>query len=88
MDNTTQTTGVTESELNAYLSQGCAFLPASGWWSSFGAWSSGGVGGFYWSSTEYGSNDGIVLTFDPGRVKTAAVVDKTECRYSVRLVRE
>ena len=55
MDNNTQTTGVTESELNTYLAQGCAFLPASGRnildeeWEDEG---DGGSYGYYWTSNK------------------------------------
>lgn len=59
MDNSTQTTGVTLSELNAYLEQGCAFLPCSGWCSNSagGQFGSGGVYTFYMSSEKNTGNN-------------------------------
>ena len=40
------TTGMTESELDSYISQGCVFLPAAGYADSSGSWDNGGSGGY------------------------------------------
>ena len=61
INNTTQTIGVTEEELNEYLDQGCVFLPASGNYYN-DDWNLGGYYGGYWSST--GDNTSSAYTFD------------------------
>jgi len=53
MDNNTVNTGITISQLNEYLNQGCIFLPAGGYYS--GGWSSGNA---YGASTEYDTTNG------------------------------
>lgn len=53
MDNNTVNTGITISQLNEYLNQGCIFLPAGGYYSS--SWSSGNA---YGASTEYDTTNG------------------------------
>ena len=53
MDNNTVNTGITISQLNEYLNQGCIFLPAGGYYSS--GWSSGSS---YGASTEYDTTNG------------------------------
>ena len=63
VDNTTQTTGVTLAELNAYLEQGCVFLPASGYYHTAENWMDGGYSGYYWSSTENNEKQYIQLIF-------------------------
>ena len=60
MDNTTSNTGITESQLNGYLSQGCVFLPGSGYYN--GSWNNGH---YFWSSTEKDSSTGYDLHFEP-----------------------
>lgn len=59
MDSSTVNTGITESQLNEYISQGCIFLPAGGHYT--GSWSSGGDGVFYGGSTEYNASNGFNL---------------------------
>lgn len=51
MNNSDWTTGVTLSELDNYLEQGCVFLPSSGFYSD--GWLQGGESGCYWTSTKY-----------------------------------
>lgn len=53
MDNSTVNTGITISQLNEYLNQGCIFLPAGGYYS--GGWNSGSS---YGTSTEYDTTNG------------------------------
>lgn len=52
-DNTTITSNITNDQLNDYLNQGCAFLPASGWrYRSSGSWERGGQNTYYWSTAK------------------------------------
>ena len=85
MDNNTLTTGVTESELNVYLSQGCMFLPGSGY-RDYAFWWNGGSEGYYYTSTELSSSNGIYLDFRVNYLTLEQSDDKTYYR-SVRLVR-
>ena len=63
MDNTTSNTSITELQLNDYLSQGCIFLPGSGYYNgSLQTWDNGH---YYWSSTENDSSTGYDLHFEP-----------------------
>lgn len=60
-DNGTLTTGVTVDALNELLEQGCAFLPASGYFkettlSSTTRWYNGTSESNYWSSTQYSAS--------------------------------
>ena len=87
VDNTTQTTGVTLSELNTYLNQGCAFLSASGCYRDGDGWGLGGTGGRYWSATEDDGSSACRLYFNNGRLDASFSDDKTSYFYSVRLVR-
>ena len=57
-DSSTPNTGITSSQLDEYLNQGCVFLPAGGYYSS--SWSSNGE---YWSSSEYDTTDGNFFAF-------------------------
>ena len=82
MDNTTQTTGMTEAELNAYLAQGCAFLPTSG--SSIGG---GGEGGRYQSASESSEVTVYSVHFNSDLVDSAERVNKSDYFFSVRLVK-
>ncbi len=94
MDNFTQTTGVTLSELNAYLAQGCVFLPGSGTYEPddihtyLPPWQKGGYDGFYRCSTEESSNNGYELYFTDAYSFTDLTRDKTITYSSIRLVRE
>ena len=60
MDNTASNTGITESQLNDYLGQGCIFLPGSGYYDGQ-IW--GNAHYYYWSSTENDSSTGYDLHF-------------------------
>ena len=63
MDNTTPNTGITASQLNDYLIQGCIFLPGSGYYDgNLQTWNNGH---YYWSSTENDSSTGYDLCFEP-----------------------
>jgi len=87
MDNTTWTIGMTRAELNAYLAQGCAFLPASGSYESIGGWNGGGTHGEYWSAA---GRDQYFTFFNnyllPG-TSMAYGNEKPDCYFSVRLVK-
>lgn len=43
--------GITAAQLQNYLDQGCAFLPASGAFTEFEIFQYGGVNGYYWSGS-------------------------------------
>lgn len=58
MDSATVNTGITLSQLNTYLNQGCVFIPAAGYYSS--GWESTGR---YWSSTEYDTTNAKLFGF-------------------------
>ncbi len=86
INNTTCTTGVTGSELEAYLNQGCVFLPASGF-CYIGNWYAGGEEGYYRSSTSSWSI-GYMLSFHSSSVNPANSIEKETYYYSCRLVRD
>ena len=84
MDNTTITTGITNAELNTYLAQGCAFIPASGF-CYFGddfEWASNSFGR-YWSSYRVVGTEQYSLAFTSSSIYTP---DQTGW-HSVRLVK-
>lgn len=61
-DNTTITSNITNDQLNDYLNQGCAFLPASGWrYRSSGSWERGGQNTYYWSTAKNGNTTAQAL---------------------------
>ena len=71
INNTTQTIGMNESELNNYLRQGCVFFPASGWWSGYlNDWVRAGEDGIYWSKTNINSAQASALDFSSNYVYT------------------
>ena len=90
MDNETLNTDVTESELNAYLSQGCVFLPASGHWSN-GTYYEGGHIGYYWTSNELSSYTGESYFLQSvsmyGYVELIILSGRKDLYNSVRLVK-
>lgn len=88
IDNTTQTTGVTAAELNAYLRQGCVFFPASSYYYDGDGWNGGGRDGFYWYSTAYNSGDAYYLYFRGNYLNAVNYNEDYGGYYSVRLVRE
>ena len=84
------TQSVTKEQLNDLLAQGCAFLPASGYYLDGLDWQHyGGLSGCYWSSTELGEDDGYMLYFiDVNLDPESNAVNKEDDYDSVRLVRE
>ena len=78
MDNTTSTTNVSVSELNTYLSQGCIFLPAGGYYQA--SWSQGGTQTHIWSSTQSSNANGIYLNITATAHATA---NKQKSLYSM-----
>lgn len=86
INNTTQTTGVTASELNAYLEQGCVFLPEGGY-CYVGDWDYGGSYGSYWSSTEYNSGYAYCFLFYSSNFDPSWCYNKSYYYFPVRLVR-
>ena len=87
MDNTTQTAGVTESELNAFLAQGCVFLPASGYYADDDDWLGGGISGSYQSSTERITDVAYYLFLNGNNLNAGFSGNKVYDYYSVRLVK-
>lgn len=86
INNTTCTAGVTGTELNYYLNNGCVFLPASGYCYD-GSWRNGGLSGYYWLATEYNSTSGYDLYFSSSSINPRDVILKSIYYFAVRLVR-
>ena len=85
---TTGNTGVTLSELQAYLDQGCVFLPASGQYKNGGSvWSQAGYSGMYWSANHSSSSNGYILQFSGSAVSANADLPRSTSYLPVRLVR-
>lgn len=85
MDNATTNTGITESELDEYLSQGCIFLPGSGYYDgSLHTWNNEHY--YYWSSTENNSSTGFDLCFGPS-ISSNDNKDKESYYFPVYLVK-
>ena len=87
MDNTTTNTDITESQLNDYLSQGCIFLPGSGYYDgSLQTWDNGH---YYWSSTENDASTGYDLYFEPSNtISSVDNKDKETYYFPVYLVKD
>lgn len=86
VDNYTQTTGVTLAELNAYLEQGCVFLPDSGYYDG-DLWHNGSDAGYYWSSTDNNSF-AYYLYFDEEDIDPNYGGDKSYDHVTVRPVKD
>lgn len=84
-NNSTNTTGVTVEELNAYLNQGCVFFPNSGFrgYSSYGYWGQAGIEGRYLLSNSLAGNNATAGTTSPSTNN----IDKTNIYCPVRLVK-
>ncbi len=78
---------ITSSELDAYLEQGCAFLPAGGYHDSNSYWGNLGSEGYYRSSTELMSEVAFILYFNKDEFYGDYDRGK-EDSFCVRLVRE
>ena len=76
MDNTTTNTGITESQLDGYLGQGCIFLHGSGYYN--GSWNNGH---YYWSSKENNSSTGYDLHFEPSNTISSTDNKNKESYY-------
>ena len=87
MDITTPNTGITEEQLNEYLSKGCIFLPGSGYYdSSQHTWNNEHY--YYWSSTENNSSTGYDLYFKPSNtISSDDNKNKETCYFPVYLVK-
>ena len=87
MDNTTSNTGITASQLDDYLSQGCIFLPGSGYYD--GSLQTWGNEHYYWSSTENNSSTGYDLSFGPSNtISSDDNKNKETCYFPVYLVKD
>lgn len=90
VNNMTKTTGVTTVELDAYLEQGCVFLPDMGEYTRDSRyWYTGkDSGGSYWSATA-GNNDGQGLSFNISNygIYLPAPSAKDYMYYPIRLVK-
>jgi hypothetical protein len=84
MDNNTLTTGVTESELQFYLGQGCAFLPGTG--RNAGSFYEGGTAGYYWTSQSAGGSAYNIYFNNSNPGSGEATISGTRS-FSIRLVR-
>ncbi|MBR6438800.1 MAG: chitobiase/beta-hexosaminidase C-terminal domain-containing protein [Bacteroidales bacterium] len=78
MDNTTSNTGITTSQLDNYLSQGCVFLPGSGSYDG-STWNNEH---HYWSATENNSSTGYDLYFEPSNTISSDDNKNKESYYS------
>ena len=84
---------LTEAQLNAYLEQGCVFLPPSGQGLSGGGFTYGGYMTHYWTASIYNSSNGYVVDigedpYDPGyAVVRFTGLDKSTFYSPVRLIR-
>ena len=83
INDNTKTTGVTETELNAYLARGCVFLPMSGY-GYYDSFYEGGSYGDYWSSNDYFSAGGIDFSLNAFDTCDSDIFD---AYYVVRLVK-
>ena len=86
INSTYGTSGVTNSELQNYLDQGCVFLPCSSKYDTSGGWEWGGSCGYYWSATQESTYYGRVLCFQSGINEISSQM-KGNKYYPVRLVR-
>ncbi len=76
---------MTGTELNNYLAQGCAFIPASGQ----ADWGNGGEKIIHWSSTEFNEYNAYTLFFNGTKLFENAYYEKDQGdHFTVRLVRE
>ena len=87
MDTTISNTGITESQLNNYMSQGCIFLPGSGYYDgNLQTWNNEH---YYWSSTENNSSTGYALYFEPSNtISSDDNKDKETYYFPVYLVKD
>lgn len=79
MDDATSNTGITESQLNDYLIQGCIFLPGSGYYD--GSQQTWYNEHYYWSSTENSSSTGYDLYFEPSNTISSVDNKNKETYY-------
>lgn len=84
MDNSSINTGITISQLNNYLNQGCKFIPCNGYYHS--NWEVGGSDGNYWSSIENNSERAYYLYFSHNYISSTDYTNK-QYYYGVWLVK-
>lgn len=87
MDNTTQTTGVTESELNVYLSAGCIFLPTTGEYQTGMSWQSN-ISGYFWSSDGTDRTQAKGLWFNDTKYNVSYPNLSRSTYYQARLIKK
>jgi hypothetical protein len=80
-NSTSGNTGVTVAQLNEYLTKGCVFLPASGYYD--GTWRQGGTEGYFWTAS---STNGS--TAPSRRSYTSSNLNKSQHYCPVRLIQE
>lgn len=85
MDNSSINTGITISQLNNYLNQGCKFIPCNGYYHS--NWQVGGSTGNYWSSIENNSERAYYLYFSHNYISSTDYTNK-QYYYGVWLVKD
>lgn len=89
MDDDDVSAGVTASQLNVYLEQGCAFLPCSDYCERSSRWGGrSGRYGRYWSSTSKSAGAAYSIHFFEGTVYMQYQDHWTDMYLPVRLVRE
>ena len=87
MDNITVNSGITEAQLNEYIEQGCAFLPACAGFEEGVGWDPLSGDCKYLSVTEHDTYNGKTRQFPDGYSVTY-MFNKSFARYTVRLVKD
>ncbi|MBR0247157.1 MAG: hypothetical protein IJQ61_11880, partial [Bacteroidales bacterium] len=80
---------MTYSQLAGLLDEGCAFLPAAGYYNSNNSnWSSGGSLGTYWSATSSNTSGAYLLNFNGSSGGPSNDNYKSYAWFPVRLLQE
>ena len=77
---------MTYTQFTDLLSQGCAFLPASGRYSN-ASWSGAGYFGYRWSSAQSSASLAYLLSFNSGNLGPSGTDSKSTRYFPVRLVK-